>query len=818
MLLFTVTTALSTMVGATKKERQPKSLGADTIIIPIHESKGSIRAIRISPFGGRNIWINTASDSIYELNVSDFKMTYVKNTYRKYTDPFFNGQFARDDMDTNIYWVFDHQFGVVKYDLAKNIVTSFPNSKFGFQSIGKILPYKDQLWVGTTGGLYVFTKQNGETHPIWSVSNIWINDIGISAPNKLIINHKIEYNIENGTVNSFSFLDDFRSGDLLVSGDYIFGCTMYTRPYKAIVYNYKKKELVFQKTNFPFYFGKNTVVDNHRIINLYDKTILYDYVNDTVEKKIDNYQSFDNMINDREVIWVYNPYVLALYNKKESFLRKYNGNVGTIQTVLDYFDYLVIAVNADNSSQLIFIRKDYIYRNLSPLADDRFIVEGLQNRMQELGSETNPFEAMVKYSLLKKDIANCPVKSPTLGNITNELLPVLTANFKGIDSIHAKELENALQTDSAGKYKPIIYYALTVYHLKHLNPKEALHYYSLLQSGFPNNEFSPLVNSYDIKLVKEAVHKIDSIHNVTMEEDECLFNLGQIFGDLSSNSFNAVEVGCDMTIAFGYFQKLINTYPNSPFADNAEYIMLAYDEEMSHEGGSNGYNIEAIKRYTELIHKYPNSELVPKIMLTIASLYSWAGDPMSDYKKYCTLAKEVAKQIIAKYPGSSYAKKAVELIDQVDGELWELHVTVSKPNYTLDEPVYVTFILKNVGEKPKKRAIYKDKKIPNFLLDIEVPNIDRNLTPTDYVKFITNTNSYSTEKVDTTIAPGMEYSETWDIRKNAFHEHGDYGGEVFGSYTFVTPFVYTIVASTNFYLGVLRDGMRLSESIKVTIE
>lgn len=91
-------------------------------------------------------------------------------------------------------------------------------------------------------------------------------------------------------------------------------------------------------------------------------------------------------------------------------------------------------------------------------------------------------------------------------------------------------------------------------------------------------------------------------------------------------------------------QKLINTYPKSPYLDDAKY-------ELANTYLIQNQNEKALSVLTKLVDEFPNSSYVKKCLLKMALIYY-----NSDQNK---LALELNKRIIADYPQSAEAREAL---------------------------------------------------------------------------------------------------------------------------------------------------------------
>jgi len=134
----------------------------------------------------------------------------------------------------------------------------------------------------------------------------------------------------------------------------------------------------------------------------------------------------------------------------------------------------------------------------------------------------------------------------------------------------------------------------------------------------------------NVWIVEDEITLIDNGNPIIVSatNDKFLFDGGIIYYNLE-----------DYSTAITTFQQLINNYPDSEYADNAQYyIGYCYEKKL-------GYYIQALLEYQKLIDNYSNSEFADDAQMGIGNCYY----ATKDYSH----AIEIYQKLIDNYPESS---------------------------------------------------------------------------------------------------------------------------------------------------------------------
>jgi len=142
-------------------------------------------------------------------------------------------------------------------------------------------------------------------------------------------------------------------------------------------------------------------------------------------------------------------------------------------------------------------------------------------------------------------------------------------------------------------------------------------------------------------------------------DDKYLFDGGIIYYD-----------SAEYTNALTTFQQLINDFPESQYADNAQYYIGYINEKKL------GYYIQALLEYQELINNYPDSSYADDAQLGIGNCYYVTYDYPHAIEAY--------QQLIDDYPGSSLLALAQYSIAQSYRKLANYTQAVIEFNKVID--------------------------------------------------------------------------------------------------------------------------------------
>lgn len=197
----------------------------------------------------------------------------------------------------------------------------------------------------------------------------------------------------------------------------------------------------------------------------------------------------------------------------------------------------------------------------------------------------------------------------------------LNHSLSAFDDNLRPELELAIKRGSLPiKFKRTVSFSLIQYYTRQGNLDLASLYLQKLRKDFPDY----IEQNQALSVVLRVKACTDSINELSIDADKKLYFRTLELQKLMQTGWFG-ESYLDDTIVADSYQLLLDTYPNSEFADNAAFYLLRR-QYLSEEGMS--YSSEAPEEYRRFIKKYPLSELKVSASLDIVTLYlSYLGQP-----------------------------------------------------------------------------------------------------------------------------------------------------------------------------------------------
>lgn len=198
--------------------------------------------------------------------------------------------------------------------------------------------------------------------------------------------------------------------------------------------------------------------------------------------------------------------------------------------------------------------------------------------------------------------------------------------FKGIRGLSWSENSIVAFNNYAKKYpnsriQDALFFGIGCYHYYRGSLQEAVIAFNNLKTTFKDSYLTSLLNGKDFEALKTEAQELKLIQEQYKEiTDEKLWKLGNLYWRAMSKSWNQAEVGYHMSLPLKLFRELITKYPQSPYAAQADYQIINYEQGLAGEGGDVSSNDLIVQRYQGFIRKYPRSTLIPDVELMIQSL------------------------------------------------------------------------------------------------------------------------------------------------------------------------------------------------------
>jgi hypothetical protein len=171
--------------------------------------------------------------------------------------------------------------------------------------------------------------------------------------------------------------------------------------------------------------------------------------------------------------------------------------------------------------------------------------------------------------------------------------------------------------------------------------------------------------------------------------------------------------------------RLLKEYPNSALAEECEYRLFTDRDarsSMPHSVANfRKFYKDTILLYQHFLEKYPKSKYRHTVLSWLINYYSfhYEREPIMILKQNFQLALKMIEDFNREFPNqpfSEYEKKALE--ERIEFYSWEGEIKLSQTTFQLNQPVFYTIRLKNIGKNIKKIGSIGCNKHPNVRFNI----------------------------------------------------------------------------------------------------
>jgi len=306
---------------------------------------------------------------------------------------------------------------------------------------------------------------------------------------------------------------------------------------------------------------------------------------------------------------------------------------------------------------------------------------------------------LLQYYRLKNDsvLLSDPMLKNKFDGLTRDYLCFLYPEDRFVD-VEASILKNELPPELE-KYALV---GLCMRYLKVCNLDKVEMYTNQLMKEYPGFEYYGSHQVLDC--AKKIKYSMDSLRQLELADDEFIYKetlLKEkwVYCGWSGDSYY------DFTIVNDNYRKLLSRYPKSKYADDVEFYFIAgYD--FNDEGGEE-YSEEQIERWSKFIRKYPDSDLITRVRMQMASNFnSYTGtiDTIIEMKQkaLAELQKIDIWSISDTNMVNSIEGFKTSIPHQINQLCFQLKVIPKKTAYTISEDLVFTAVLKNRTSKTRK--------------------------------------------------------------------------------------------------------------------
>jgi outer membrane protein assembly factor BamD (BamD/ComL family) len=730
-----------------------------------------------SPLNDNNIWVINNKDIAFEVNSETGNWTGQEYDLRLVFQRMYD-TIADDKYHKEIVWYALKNNRLIAFDKTNESSNEFIFNKSDEEEmmIFKILPTEEGIWIGTSLGLYLLSRNSDKIEKILEIPRVGVWSILSKGNGNLILNLNSEYSPKNKTLVK---IIEYSSIDKTISRNSdFFGFDL------RDIWNIKIRNnaVVFYKENddskihtiyidenrkahrIPFELDPyNFIADNDDFWFIEDKNsrnifsyIKYNASNQKEQKVYLNNRCNNFFIGD-SYIWFIDELGIGRIDKISLKVQKaildpsiklFNNQIFVIQG-----NYLWLEAR----DGLIRFSNNYLESLFEHRSSKRNMLAWLE---KQIPKEENPYDYIkncIRYLNLSED-------PQQIEQMKNNLRFCGEWDRFRASEIYLESLENNLNNESDKQVGEGVRYFLFSRYKKIYNLSKALEHYEFLKKSNPDSMFISFINKEEINIMQYLKTKLDSIDITEQSEDYKLYEKAKILiknhGDLNGDD------------PFFLLSSFVEKYPNSNLSDNAEYDLVKRNLLLSHEGESGTPDYEPyIKQLRELQLKYPDSELIPDFLYDISLLSFKQGSSIYDYspqyydKKLIFAARSTALNIINEYPNFHAIYETHQLLEAVNqfiyNYVWDLKIESSKGQYFVGERIDITFELKNDISKTRYIKLMENNS-PNFSVLVFFSNKEE--LP-DLSEYFWTSDSSNLEKTfnEKVLNYGEVYSENWGI-------------------------------------------------------
>lgn len=446
-----------------------------------------------------------------------------------------------------------------------------------------------------------------------------------------------------------------------------------------------------------------------------EKSTSYNYISREVGSKLPNLSGgFREFLSDN-ISWYYSDSELFYSTNKNEYYKFPLFPEGHVRHILEDEEYLYVLFN----EIFVILNKDYIFKNslIHKVANYKELRKELLQKRDELNESTLDIDKYLKKSVTlysdEKYVGYSDLQN-ILQNIPNSLEQYSYEQDIG-------NLNLILENDTIPKvFKYNILKGLCRKYTTLAKLDSALIYFHLIKKLYPSSKDYCIDSSFPC--VESAKKQIDSIKSENVSADKLLFLEAKVREKLIHCSCWFGNSWHNYSIVEHKYQELLNSFPNSEYADDAKFWMINYQHNTYEEGG---YAVSEIPNIRKFVSKYPNSVLIPELIMNIAYSYSINYSENID-DRIENLEKGIEELIKLKnnYQLDSIEFERVEQIlmqfeYQKNELIYTLTVTPLKNDYSINEDIEVEITISNNSSTPRTIELYANESYVSFKIHPE---------------------------------------------------------------------------------------------------
>ncbi len=610
------------------------------------------------------------------------------------------------------YWAFKYQRDsciVWRYDLEAGRLQHFLTLSKGQFGMGHVLG-KAGLWVAGENGLTLFDRHQGAIikqagKPTGESFILRLQPWG----DDLLVNDRWLFRLEQNRYEDFFPLPDDMKGCKSPTNTEFFGEACIT----SAIENGESAEYLIaagQKAiRLPFKqhwaMRRNDLAVNPPVawFSFPDKLLAFNYT--TGDSIIYSFNTGEPLLGDQA-----GPFLgfrsergLSFFDKKNGQVRMLTKNFGYNPPLHFISDQRYIYLTFEDHWEIIDFSKLHPNFKHSTILEEFEAFDLERKALVEALPEAFYAQYAVYSGLLNKyQSLNNPKIEAAWTEISKQLGYLL---WQAPDSV----LVRVAKEYHSGRFSPKlscgIVQALFTYYCRKTNLKQALKL-----TAMPGNEACISEQDgngdYFMALVRTTQHQLDSVKASAAPPDERMYAEGTIWWDFCRSQMGfgylwTLEEGLQKPMS--YFRKLIQKYPESPWADNAAYdtlYFIDYQPQATDDYLPPGNDNKAYQAFTQFLKDYPNSDRRPDVLVRLANVIQRGVYDA----QYNNINKETADDylyiVATEYP--DFAKNSKEYQASLAQQnryhwanRWDITLLFNKEKYQTGDSILVTVQLQN---------------------------------------------------------------------------------------------------------------------------
>jgi len=441
-----------------------------------------------------------------------------------------------------------------------------------------------------------------------------------------------------------------------------------------------------------------------------EKITNYNYISQEVKSKLPSLRGEFREFRSESISWYYNDSELFFSTNKNDFYKFPLFPKGRVRHILEDREYLYVLFD----EIFIIFNKDYILKNsiIHEVANYEKLQKELLQKMDELNESRTDFEKYLAKSITLYNSENYSSYSD-LQNILQDI-PNSFENYNFERGV--KNLNLILRNDTIPiMFKYNILKGLCQKYTTSAKLDSALIYFHLIKKLYPLYKDHCIDSSYPC--IVSAKKQLDSMRSEGLSDDKLLFLEAQLRAKMIQCSCWFGESYYNFSIVEEKLKEILISHPHSQYADDAEYWMINYQNYGDEEGR---YSVSEIPKIRKFVKKYPNSTLIPELIMNIA--YSYSNDYSENIDDRIKNIEKGIRELHALKKNykldSSQLARLEENLNQLENQknelIYTLTITPMKINYKMNEDMEVEITISNNSSTPKTLELYSNKSYLSF--------------------------------------------------------------------------------------------------------